>query len=276
MTLQSGRALRLRPRSATALALVSTVGVIAFGWPLLADPGSDLAHAGDAPLVFALILPLLLGVLVAEISEGGLDAKAVALLGVLAAVGAALRPLGGGITGFSPVFLLIILGGRVLGRGFGFLLGAVTMFASGLLTGGVGPWLPFQMLGAAWVGFGAGCLPPARGRRELLLVATYGAVAGIAYGFLLNLWFWPFTGGLASGLAFVPGDPLTENLARFLAFCLATSLGFDLLRALGTFILVIALGGPLLRTLRRAARRAAFEAPIAFEPPRDAREPVAG
>ncbi len=267
MTSSTGQALRLRPRSALALALVSTVGVIAFGWPLLADPGSDLAHAGDAPLVFAVLLPLLLGVLLAEIAEGGLDAKAVALLGVLAAVGAALRPLGGGITGFSPVFLLIILGGRVLGRGFGFLLGAVTLFASALLTGGVGPWLPFQMLGAAWVGFGAGCLPPARGRRELVLVAAYGALAGIAYGFLLNLWFWPFTGGLASGLDFVPGAPMAENLTRFVAFCVATSLGFDAVRAVGTVILVLVIGGPLLRALRRASHRAAFEAAANFDPP---------
>jgi energy-coupling factor transport system substrate-specific component len=263
-TSPSARALRLRPRSAAALALVSTLGVIAFGWPLLADPGSELAHSADAPLIFALLLPLLLGVLLAEIAEGGLDAKAVALLGVLAAVGAALRPLGGGITGFSPVFLLIVLSGRVLGRGFGFLLGAVTLFASALLTGGVGPWLPFQMLGAAWVGFGAGCLPPARGRRELLLVASYGALSAIAYGFLLNLWFWPFTDGLASGLEFVPGAPLTENLARFLAFCLTTSFGFDVVRALGTFGLVLIVGGPLLRALRRASRRAAFEAPVTF------------
>lgn len=260
------RAVRLRPRSALALALVSTVGVIAYGWPLLADPGSDLAHAGDAPLLFALLMPLLLGVLLAEISDGGLDAKAVALLGVLAAAGAALRPLGGGITGFSPVFLLIVLGGRALGRGFGFLLGAVTLFASALLTGGVGPWLPFQMLGAAWVGFGAGCLPPARGRAELWLVAGYGALSGIAYGFLLNLWFWPFTGGLASGLDFVPGAPLHENLGRFLAFCVATSLGFDLARAVGTFVLVLVVGGPVLRALRRASRKAAFEAPVVFEP----------
>jgi energy-coupling factor transport system substrate-specific component len=276
MTSDRVRAVRLRPRSAIALALVSTVGVIAFGWPLLADPGSDLAHSGDAPLIFALLLPLLLGVLLAEIADGGLDAKAVALLGVLAAAGAALRPLGGGITGFSPVFLLIILGGRVLGRGFGFLLGAVTLFASALLTGGVGPWLPFQMLGCAWVGFGAGCLPPARGRREVWLVATYGALSGIAYGFLLNLWFWPFTGGLASGLDFVPGAPLPENLARFLAFCLATSLGFDLVRAVGTFILILVVGGPLMRTLRRASRRAAFEAPVEFVPPVDVPTPVVG
>jgi energy-coupling factor transport system substrate-specific component len=263
---RSVRAVRLPPRSALALALVSTVGVAAFGWPLLANPGSELAHAGDAPLLFALLMPLLLGVLLAEIADGGLDAKAVALLGVLAAAGAALRPLGGGITGFSPVFVLIILGGRALGRGFGFLLGAVTLFGSALLTGGVGPWLPFQMLGAAWVGFGAGSLPQARGRRELWLVATYGAAAAIAYGFLLNLWFWPFTGGLASGLDFAPGAPLHENLARFLAFCLATSLGFDVARAAGTFVLVMVVGGPVLRALRRASRKAAFDTPVTFEP----------
>ena len=54
---------------------------------------------------------------------------------------------------------MLVLGGRVFGRGFGFVLGAVTLFVGALLTGGVGPWLPFQMLGAAWVGFFAGCLP---------------------------------------------------------------------------------------------------------------------
>ncbi len=268
------------PRSALALALVSTVGVVAFGWPLLADPGSDLAHSGDAPLLFALLLPLLLGVLLAEIADGGIDAKAVALLGVLAAAGAALRPLGGGITGFSPVFVLIILGGRVLRPRLRLPARGGDPFASALLTGGVGPWLPFQMLGAAWVGFGAGCLPPARGRREVWMVATYGALAGIAYGFLLNLWFWPFTGGLASGLDFVAGAPLRENLARFLAFCLATSLGFDLVRAVGTLR-----PRPGRRRPAACARsvgrrgRAAFEAPVQFAPadrPAHARAPADG
>jgi energy-coupling factor transport system substrate-specific component len=259
-------ALRLRARSVVALALASSVGVVAFGWPLLARPGSGLAHAGDAPLLFAVLLPLLLAVVLAELADGGLDAKAIAMLGVLAAVGAALRPLGGGITGFSPVFLLIVLGGRALGRGFGFVLGAVTLFASALLTGGAGPWLPFQMLGAAWVGLLAGCLPKASGRAEVALVAAYGALAGLAYGFLLDLWFWPFTTGSSSGLSFVAGDPVGENLHRFLAFCLATSLGFDVPRAIGTLVLVLAVGGPVLRALRRSARRAAFDAPVEFVP----------
>jgi energy-coupling factor transport system substrate-specific component len=258
------RALAVRPRSAIALALVTAVGVVAFGWPLLAAPDSALAHSHDAPLLFALLMILLLGVVLAEIAEGGIDAKAIALLGVLTAVGAALRPLGAGITGFSPVFVLIILGGRVLGRGFGFVLGALTLFTSALITGGVGPWLPFQMLAAAWVGFGAGCLPRADGRREVTIVAAYSAIAGIAYGFALNLWFWPFTADLPGRFSYVAGAPLAENLHHFLAFCIATSLGFDVPRAVGNVLLVLAVGAPLLRTLRRASRKAAFERPVAF------------
>jgi energy-coupling factor transport system substrate-specific component len=268
-------ALRLRGRAVLALLLVSVVGLAAFGWPLLARPTSGIGHDSDAPWLFAVLVVLLVLVLLAELSSGGIDAKAIALLGVLAAVGAALRPFGGTVTGFQPMFVLLVLGGRALGPGFGFLLGSVTMFASSLLTGGVGPWLPFQMLGAAWVGLLAGLLPPARGRRELVMLAGYGAVSGVAYGFLLNLWFWPFTTGLSSSVAFSPGAPVSENLGRFLAFSLATSLGWDLTRGLGTAVLVLVAGGPVLRALRRAARRAAFDVPVSFLPgsPSD-REPV--
>jgi energy-coupling factor transport system substrate-specific component len=258
--------LRLGWRSVAALVLVSLVGVIAFGWPLLAGPDSGLAHATDAPLLFALLLPLLLGVVLAQLAEGGMDAKTVAMLGVLAAVGAALRPLGTGIAGFEPVFFLLVLAGRAYGPGFGFVLGAVTLFTSALLTAGVGPWLPFQMLGAAWVGAAAGLLPRADGRRELALLAGYAAVAGLLYGLALNLSFWPFLIGAESSIAFVAGDPLLDNLGRFLAFTLVTSLGFDVPRAVVTATLVLVTGRPILRALRRAGRRAAFDTPVSFAP----------
>ena len=267
--LRTGGQLRLGPRSLAALLLVSAVGVIAFGWPLLAQPGSGLAHATDAPLLFALLLPLLLAVVLAQLAEGGMDAKTVAMLGVLAAVGAALRPLGTGVAGFEPVFFLLVLAGRAYGPGFGFVLGAVTLFASALLTAGVGPWLPFQMLGAAWVGAGAGLLPELRGRAELAMLAVYAAVAGLAYGLALNLSFWPFVVGNASSIAFVAGDPVLDNLGRFLAFTLVTSLGFDVPRAVVTAALVLLTGRPILRALRRAGRRAAFDTPITFASPPD-------
>ncbi|CAN7387230.1 ECF transporter S component [Knoellia sp. LjRoot47] len=260
------RAIRLKPRSAAAIVAVSLAGVIAFAWPLLVDPGTAFAHSTDAPLVFSLLMPLLLAVVLAEVSEGGLDVKAIAMLGVLSAVGAALRPLGAGTAGLETVFFLLVLGGRVFGAGFGFVLGATTLFASALITGGVGPWLPFQMLGAAWVGLGAGLLPAMRGRAEIVLLAAYGAVSGLLYGIALNLMFWPFTTGLDNALSFVAGAPVVENLQRFLVFSFATSLGWDLGRALTNIVLVSLTGGVVLRTLRRAARKAAFEAPVEFTP----------
>ncbi|WP_312018457.1 ECF transporter S component [Streptomyces sp. I05A-00742] len=262
------RAVRLGRRSAAALVLLTVAGVMAFGWPLLADSASGLAHSRDAPWLFAALLPLLLAVAVATIADTGLDAKAVAMLGVLAAAGAALRPLGAGTAGIEPMFFLMVLAGRVLGPGFGFVLGALSMFASALLTGGVGPWMPFQMLAMGWVSMGAGLLPGPdrlRGRREVAMLAAYGAVAAVCYGTIMNLQGWPYIGGLGSGISFVPGDPLGDNLARFVAYCLATSLGWDLPRAAVTLAATLLLGPAVLKALRRATRRAAFAAPVAFE-----------
>ncbi|MFF7649439.1 ECF transporter S component [Streptomyces sp. NPDC007983] len=265
------RAVRLGPRSVVALALVSATGAAAFAWPLFAPAHSGVAaHAADAPWLFAALLPLLLAVVVATIADTGLDAKAIAMIGVLAAAGAALRPLGAGTAGIEPMFFLMVLSGRVLGPGFGFVLGAVTMFASALLTGGVGPWMPYQMLAMGWVALGAGALPGAgrlRGRRELALLAAYGAVASVAYGAAMNLQGWTLTQGMSSGISYVPGDAVGANLTRFVAYCLATSLGWDLPRAVVTVALTLTLGGPILGALRRATRRAAFEAPVAFERP---------
>jgi len=260
------RAVRVRPRAALALSVVSILGLVAFCWPLLVEPGAGLDGAATAPWLFVLLLPLLLGVVLAEVADGGMDVKAVAVLGVLAAVGAALRPLGGGVAGFEPVFFLLVLAGRALGRGFGFVLGAVTLFASALLTAGVGPWLPFQMLAAGWVGFLAGCLPRASGRAEVALLSAYGVVAGLTYGLLMNLQLWPFALGLDSALSYVAGDGVGENLGRFAAFTLATSMGFDIPRAFTTAVLVAFSARPVLLALRRAARKAEFGAVGEFAP----------
>ena len=45
------------------------------------------------------------------------------------------------------------------GAGFGLALGAITLFTSALIPTGVGPWLPYQMLAAGFVGLFAGLLP---------------------------------------------------------------------------------------------------------------------
>jgi energy-coupling factor transport system substrate-specific component len=254
-------AIPLHRRTASAIALVTVVGIIAFGWPLLAEPGSGtVGHAADAPLIFAILVPLVLVVLMAAIADGGIDAKALAMLGVLAAVGAALRPLGSGVAGIEPVWVIVILGGRALGPGFGFVLGSTTLFVSGVITGGVGPWLPFQMLAAAWLGMGAGLLPRTRHVRvELLVLLPYTLLASLTYGLLLNLWLWPWTPGLGEQLSYVAGDPLALNLRRWITFSMTTSLAWDLSRGITSAIFVALASRPVLAALRRGARRANFQ-----------------
>ncbi len=258
-------AIRFGSRSSFLLLLTTSFGVAAFCWPLLIHQtgGQNTAHSGDAPWIFVGLLPLLLAIVMAELSEGAIDAKAVALLGILAACFAALRVASPGINGFEPEWFLLVLAARVFGRGFGFVLGAVAFFASALITGGVGPWLPFQMLAAGWVGFGAGCLPPMRGFPERLLLAGYGAVSALVYGLLTNFWFWPFVGSTTT-YSFVPGLGTVANLHRFILFDLTTSMGFDLTRAVTCAVLILVVGRPVLAALRRASRRAAFEPQIDF------------
>ncbi len=261
-------ALRLGHRSRLAILATSIVGVLAFAWPMLAPTGSQLlAHASDAPVIFAVLVPLLITVSLSLVADGGISAKTVALLGVLAATAAALRALGAGIAGLEPIWVVIVLGGYALGAGFGFVLGAVALIASALITGGVGPWLPFQLIGAAWVGLGAGALSGRLPQRaEIGWLAGYATIAAVLYGWLLNLWFWPTLNSLPDALAFVPGGGAATNLRHWFTFNLTTSLGYDLPRAGLTALLVLTVGKRVLRALRRTARRANFGAAATFAP----------
>ena len=259
--------LRMAPRTAVALTVASVAGLVMFAWPLVIDPPAGFSHERDAPYVFALVLPALVVIVLAEMTSRGMDTKALAMLGVLSAIGAALRPLGAGTGGIELVFFLLVLGGRVYGPAFGFVLGSTTLFASALITGGVGPWLPFQMLASSWVGLLAGFLPPWRGRAEINLLAVYAGVSAYLYGFLVNLWGWPFALGSGTELSYVAGDAVLDNLHRFVLYTLATSTwGWDTGRAITNVVAILLVGRAVLVTLRRATRKAAFDAPVTFEP----------
>lgn len=249
------------PRGAAAtLILTTAVGLASFTWPLFVPVG-DASYASLAPMLLGVVLVTVLAVAVAELTSDALDVKALAMIGVLAALGSIVRPLGAGTAGIEPVFFLLIIGGRVFGPGFGFTQGAITLASSALLTGGVGTWLPYEMIAAGLVGLGAGCLPRAQGRGELAVLATYAAVSSFAYGWLMDLAFWPFLVGGDTQLSYEPHAGALANLARFAWYNLATSMGWNLGRAVTTVALLLALGPGLLRLVRRAARRAAFRTP---------------
>ena len=74
-----------RWRAVVAMGLVMLVGVVSFGWPFLAEPGSEvsqLGHGADASFIFVALMGLLGVVLLAELTSGGIDAKGIAVLGV--------------------------------------------------------------------------------------------------------------------------------------------------------------------------------------------------
>jgi energy-coupling factor transport system substrate-specific component len=242
-------------RLSLSLLVALAVGAVAFSWPLFLRPESGMPPQ-LAPTVFAIVLVLVLAIVLAELSGGRMDSRTLAMLGVLAAVGTVLRPLSAGTAGLELIFFVIILGGRAFGASFGFALGSITLLTSALITSGVGPWLPYQMLCAGFVGLFAGLLPRASGRAELVLLAGYGMVSAFAYGWLMDFSFWPFAIGDGTQLSFDPAGTALENLRRFVAFNLATSMGWNLGRALSNAVLIALFGTRLLRMFRRSARTA--------------------
>lgn len=258
LRVESGSALPLGWWSKVMLTITAAMGVLAFAWPLFLQPGAALTSSTLAPLVLAALLPVLLGMVVVQLTHNEMDVKALSMLGVLTAMGAVIRPLGVGTAGLEAVFFLIIIAGRVFGPGFGFVLGNTTLFASALVVGGVGPWLPHQMIAAGFVGLGAGQLPRQGGRAEIIWLGAYGALASFAFGIAMDFSFWPFAVG-QGGSGFDPQVGALENLHRFIVINAVTGMGWNLGRAITNVALIVVLGTPLLRVLRRAARRARFE-----------------
>jgi energy-coupling factor transporter ATP-binding protein EcfA2 len=112
-----------------------------------------------------------------------------------------------------------ILAGAAFGPRFGLLLGLTSFVVSAVLSGGIGPWLPFQMLALGWMGAGAGLM--GRLTRHLSPGARwgcsplYGWVWGFVFGAIMNLWFWPFQRG-GGDLSWEPGLSWAETLQPLL------------------------------------------------------------
>lgn len=252
------------------LAVASLGGLLAFMYPFVIPgisqvTGDAAAHTETAPLLFAGITVVSLLATLVAISDdqaGAGRSRTIALLGVLVAIDATLR-LVPSIAGASPVFLLIMLVGAVFGPLMGFQMGALTLLLSGFITGGIGPWLPFQMLACGWVGMTAGWLPkPSSERVRLAWLVLFGAAWGLLFGALMNIWFWPFTApgaGADASLYWSPDLSLAETVTRYTRFYVVTSLPFDLFRAFGNVVLLLVLGRPILRLLERYRARFTWE-----------------
>lgn len=267
------RAWLRRGLSAILFLLTTVVGIAAFLYPfwMPVAVAEGAAHTGDSPLMLTLIVLVCFGVLLVEVQSQAISAKTIALLGVLIALNSVLRFAEVAIPGpggFSPIFPLIVLGGYIFGGRIGFLLGALSLLVSALITGGVGPWLPYQMLTAGWIGMSAPlCRPVVRGITRALgsngawievgVLALFGAAWGFVYGAIMNIWFWPFAVGSAQ-MYWEPGISAIETWQRYALFYVVTSLLWDSMAAIGNLLLIGLLGAPVLRILRRFHQRFDF------------------
>lgn len=245
-------------RAGFLYATMSALGMAAFLYPFFlpatALPGS--AHSADAPLLAAGIVLIALAAIVLELHRHTMTSATVAVLGVLTAMCALLRLLdlpGGG----SGIFFLVILAGAAFGPRFGLLLGLGAMALSAVLTGGLGPWLPFQMLTLGWIGAGAGFVGHLtrnlRAPVEVGVLALYGWCCAFLYGAVLNLWFWPFQRG--GSLAWEPGSGVAATVVRYVRFYVATSFAWDAAGAIANATLIVVTGTAVLFVLRRVAPR---------------------
>jgi energy-coupling factor transport system substrate-specific component len=251
--------------------------------------GFGTLRASEMPVMMTILLGLCLLVLLFEAQGPIVNTKLIALLGILVAINSALRFIETAIPGpggFTPIFFLIILVGYVFGGRVGFLMGALTLLVSALVTGGVGPWLPAQMFTAGWVGMSTPILRPitkvfavnqtrqgkTTNRLEIILLAGFGLLWGFLYGAIMNLWQWPFIAGPQSQ-SFTAGLGFAATLQHYLAFYLVTSLVWDAVAAVGNVLLLLALGVPALRALRRFRQRFEFSyTPVVeTEPPEQER-----
>ncbi|MFN0095106.1 MAG: ECF transporter S component [Dehalococcoidia bacterium] len=248
---------------------LNAMGLVAYLYPFFVAGTTEtdarwFEHSGDAPLVFGGLGALCMAALIGDLTNGRLNTKSLAVLGVLAAFAAVLRTVSLP-AGANLYFFLVIMGSYVFGARMGFLLGALSFFLSAVVTGGVGPWLPFQMFASAWMGASIGLLRPAAEtlrlgeRKQLALLALAGLAWGFLFGAITNLWTWPFWVA-GPDISYEPGLGVLETLRRYWNFYLLTSLGWDLMRAICNAAVIIGLGLPVLHALLR------FRAKFSWEP----------
>jgi energy-coupling factor transport system substrate-specific component len=250
---------RLRP--AAVYGAVAIVGVAAFAWPFWIDPGSEApadSHVVDAWLWAGLVGALAVVAVASELRRRTMTAAGVAVLGVLASMTGLLRIVdlpGGG----SGMFFLLILAAAALGPRAGVLLGLGAMATGALVTGGVGPWLPFQMLALAAMGAAAGALGRVTrrlaARVEVVALAAYGFVAAYGYGIVINLWSWPFDRASGSDIAYDPALSALDTWRHYWRFYITTSSAWDGAGALTNAVLILVLGTGVLHSIRRVAHR---------------------
>jgi Family of unknown function (DUF6580)/Prenyltransferase and squalene oxidase repeat len=169
------------------------------------------------------------------------SSRVLALVATLAALAALGRIAFAPLPNVKPTTDIVLISGYVLGGAPGFVVGAVAALSSNLFFG-QGPWTPWQMVAWGAVGVGGALLARATARRlGRVPLAIACAVAGLAFGAVMNLHLW----------VTYSGDHTSAKLwATFV-----TSFPFDVAHAVGNVVFCLAFGPALVRALERFRSR---------------------
>ena len=190
--------------------------------------------------VFAMLALVLIGGF-AWFERSRPSARIVAAVAALAALGVAGRLVLAPIPNVVATTDVALLAGYTLGGGPGFAVGALSGLVSNFWLG-QGPWTPWQMAGWGMVGVGGAMLAGLSGRRlGRWGLAGAGAIAGLAYGALLDLSVMVSYGG-------------EQSLDRYLALS-ARGIPFNIAHAAGNAALMLAAGPAMVRMLDRYRER---------------------
>lgn len=224
-------------------------------WPFTASWAAGALT--EPPWAVMVLMPLVAFVAAALVFNPLAEPRTIAHVAVLAIGVSMARLLSAGTYGMEIAFFVLIVSGYAAGAHLGFVLGVLSIAVSALVTGGVGPWLAFQMLGCGWVACGAGALGD-RARRHAALarephhvmrqstrwvLTGYTVVACYAFGAAMNLWFWPFVVDTTSAVAYNPEHSVRERISSYVTYTLVTSTAtWDSVRAVTNSVLVAVVG----------------------------------
>ena len=164
---------RARACLRVALPAVAIPATVLFGALFLQD---------NYTVISLLMATLTLLLFFAGIEKKKLSARRLTLTAVITALSVA----GRFIPIFKPVTAFAVTAGICLGGEVGFTVGAMSALISNVWFG-QGPWTPFQMLAWGAIGYAAGLLDRPL-RKFPLLLYLYGAVSGVLYSLIMDVW----------------------------------------------------------------------------------------
>ena len=203
--------------------------------PLITVAGLSLLGEESAAAVTAAVAVLACVPFFVSFEHGRNDARRLMLVAVMVALTVIGRLAFMHVQFVKPVAAMCIFAGMYLGPSSGFVTGALTALISNIYFG-QGPYTPFQMLAWGIVGFVAGLLSEKLNRSAILL-AIYGALAGVVYSLILDLWSAIWYGG-------------TFQLSYFF-MSVVTSLPYTAIYAVSNVVFLLLLKRPFGAALKR-------------------------